>query len=695
MARYYDVIFDYGEFPINSGGTDPFPPDAITTSPYALMAVWRYRYPVTFSRTTGESISSGANGVTAATRLRDATLIVCDDLSQVSVSTTKGNHVGQMQATLLPSMNYLTEMFPGDWCAVWMVNDQKTLLSLIDRIKNNQPCNKFYDGLKFIGKLSSVRKKIVQNGAGVLRSIYTINAAAFSEFDAQIYFEPYLAANNVGISTTWLRQTGVDIVKTIESTQNGQGGIGINDVMPVFLEAFYGKGLPPNQSIQSTQGLPSSTNGPSSNTFIIPDPVANILGVTQGTKPNGQKGWNDICEVLIGIQKYQLSSGQLQAQTVTDLQNGKATSTGPQSIFTPDGVPNGSTTRRRITGFPLLGVFLPSAPQFNGQKTIWSIFQQFLNPVVNEMFTTLRVNPSGDVMPTLVIRQLPFNSGLISDLYRPKTIEVLNDSNSPKTSAGEANNTSHAKSVAAINSIDNIPPTQPPARQLTLTRMVEVPRWRIHPILIQSVDLGRSDSLRFNFVHVYGETGLQSQTRTGYIVRDPPIMDDIDIARSGLRPYMVTVNCAPSDTLNRKAGDWMYIIGDILMGQHLTLTGTMEVRGIQSPISVGDNIEFDDHIFHIETVTHSFQMSPDGKKFFGTSLALSHGVKGDQEVEGDDLALFTGTSQNDLQRFSAPASAEYSYSPNKPSDPSSAATVNGSLAGDYEPTNNGSNGNTA
>jgi len=676
MARYYDVLYDFGEFPQDSGGGDQFTPDSLTTSPYAIMAVYRYRYPVTFSRAQGASFATGSDATNASVQLRELTLIVCDDIQNLQVQFTKSNHISQLSATLLPGMNYLTEMFPGDWVMCWIVNNKDSLTSLIDRIKNNKACNKFYDGLKFIGKITSVRKNIQQQPSGVRHSSYQVNAAGFTEFDAQLYFEPYLAATNPNIVTQWLKQTGADIDNLIAS--NGQG-ISINKILPSLLDAFYGKGIPSNSGANADiQGMPNNQTGITANSFIIPAPVANALGISQGSKPNNQVGWNDICEVLQGIQKYQLSSASLQASIIVDLQNGKEGANGRSvaDIFTPDGVPDGSRLRRRETKDPLLGVFLPSPPQFTGQRTVWSIMQQYLNPTINEMYTCLRVNPAGDVLPTVVTRQLPFSSGLISDLYRPKFIKVAtaDDSDTERsTTSGESDTESTAP------------------HQLALTRFMELPRWRIHPILIQSVDLGRSDALRFNFVHVYGETGLQSQDRTSYIVRDPPVSDEIDISRSGLRPYMQSVNCAPTDTLNRKAGDWMYIISDIIMGQHLMLTGTMTTKGIQSPICPGDNIEFDGHVLHIEAVSHNFQMTGDGKKFFHTSLALSHGVKADQEPEYGDLSLFTGSTQEDLTRFDAHPASEYSFSPNQPSEPSSATTP----AGDYEPTDDGSNGTSA
>lgn len=76
----------------------------------------------------------------------------------------------------------------------------------------------------------------------------------------------------------------------------------------------------------------------------------------------------------------------------------------------------------------------------------------------------------------------------------------------------------------------------------------------------------------------------------------------------------------------------MHILSDILMGQHLTLTGTMTVVGIQSPICPGDNLEFDDTVLHIESVTHQYTSDDGGRTSFSTVLQLSHGLSVHQDT---------------------------------------------------------------
>jgi hypothetical protein len=653
--RYYDLLWGFGE---KDDAEEA--PSSIDTSPTAIIAVWRYRYPVTFSRAKQASFSKSASDITA---LRDEVLVIVEDVASVTVNSTKTNHISQMSATLKPGANYLTEIFPGDWAACWIVNSIAKANDLIARIRGGKACNGFDDGLKWMGRLAAPRVGLVQGARGARTSHYTINGGGFQEFDAGLYFEPYLASDSTGLASEWLQKTGLAIEQVMLRGDGGPNSqetvITATKAMPLFMDAFFGNGVPANQGFQDTPaGIPITKGLDNPNGFVIPAPVAAVLGVTTGTKSTGKVGWNDVCNLLYGVQKYQLgNSPQDSAFLVTsetEQGSSSATYSSAGQIFAPDGVSTDGSTRRLQCTDDLLGSFLPSAPQFDGQRTVWSVLEQYLNPAVNEMYTCLRAGPTGAVMPTLVVRQLPFTSGVLDETYRPRKI--------PPADLPKSAKAKKPKTPPLPNPIDA-------PRKLALTRFVEVPRWVVHPLLFKGGELGRSDSLRFNFIHVYGETGLADQNRAGYITRDPPIADDMDICRSGFRPYMSTVHCSPHDATSRRAGDWMYILSDILMGQHLTLTGTMQLVGIQSPICIGDNIEFDNHILHIEGLTHSYNVnSQTGIKTFRTNLALSHGLKIEQ-LDGSDFGMYSGTGPDDLRAYAGTTSRDYQVNPTEPSSP--------------------------
>lgn len=660
MSRVYDILVEHNESGLGDNAKDV---DSISTSPYAIIAVWRYKFPVTFSR---EKTASFTRNPLAATELRNDPLIIVDDLRNISVSCGKSNYIGQLQAGLHPGMNYFQEIFPGDHLACWMVNSQELAKELILKIERSEQCNNFLDGLKFVGRVSGLRKNINQNPGGIRTSSYNLTAASFTELDASIYFDPYLADAETRIGSSWLKTTGLKIDELLGSTGTGIGNqpgyVNADKILPVLFGAFYGLGIPRNYGTVTGPNVTAGLDDP--NAMIIPQPVGKILGVRNGSKPNGAFAYTDIVEFIHGIQQYS-SVGPDPQMTLQAKQT-----PGPRflnhtaaNIFTPDNINSSPNDRRRSTGYDLLASFLPQTAQFTGQRTVWSILQQYLNPAINEMYACLRPNAAGEIFPTIVIRQLPFNSGLISNTYTPKSPTVATEVPEPSDQKTGKKKNDEPKPKQELLTKDR-------PRQLTLTKFAEVPRWYAHPVLIRQLDVGRSDATRFNFVHITSDAGYSTGNQTNQLIRDPPVIDDLDMYRSGLRPYITSVSTSTQDIVNRKSGDWMYILSDILMGQHLTLNGQVQLLGVQAPICPGDNFEFDQHIFHIESVSHNFQIQMDGTKSFSTTLALSHGVRIDQ-LDGKDLSLYTGAAKDDLARYEAPVATDYTLSPTEPSNPES------------------------
>jgi len=56
--------------------------------------------------------------------------------------------------------------------------------------------------------------------------------------------------------------------------------------------------------------------------------------------------------------------------------------------------------------------------------------------------------------------------------------------------------------------------------------------------------------------------------------------------------------------------------------------------GIEEDICIGDNLELQNTVYHIESITHVGSMSADGKKTFRTTLTLVHGVDKRSSAKG-------------------------------------------------------------
>lgn len=587
----YECVSDYGAVP----GTD-----YVSQSANWLICVFRFRYPTTYSR-MGQS--SFTTNYPPGVEIRGKPLIITGDCLQLQVQSSKTQHVMQMAAILAPGTNYLAEIFPGDWVMAWMFVNNTDFQDVLTRLRGisaqgGVPLNGFRDGLKFVGRVASMRKSLDQAPNGHLSVRYGLNCVGFQEMDSQIFYDPLLADQTRALGLLW-GHLNADISKLIREDQSG---IDINKALPYVIDLMLGRGIPKGASHggrvgeQATAGnearVADDSNPNATFAYGIPTVVAQCLGV-QGTSPKGIIAFADILETTIGIQKYSSQSPAAQNQgPVAVLQQGPNADRAIATAFMPSNLRANGT--RRLTSLPLLGTVLPQAPQFTNVP-VWSVLHQYLNPAINEMFMCLRTNQDGNVVPTFVARQFPFTT----ERFDP-----------PALSSG-------ASDESTGLDLHNFLPT---------TRFLELPTWGIDPVLVNHVDIGRSDALRFNFIHVYGNSSQPGFDQT-QIIYNPPIRDDLDISRSGLRPYMQTAPVWVGDVINHDARKWMAVHSDFLMGQHMTLTGTLNSLGIQAPICIGDNVNWDGDVYHIESLSHSCSINESGQKIFNTVLALSHGMR--------------------------------------------------------------------
>lgn len=319
--------------------------------------------------------------------------------------------------------------------------------------------------------------------------------------------------------------------------------------------------------------------------YLVPKTVGLLLGFDPelASKAKDVFGYADILQTLIGVQKYAPNNPNDPDISVD---------------FFPILDVGNSVGSRWFTDLDLKGTFLPVESAFVN-RPLWQMIQQYNNSAINEMFTSLKATPMG-ILPTIIVRQIPFSSS-----------SIVADPEFP------------------------------------LTKFMNLPRWVLAPSLISSLDVGRDDTTHTNMVHVYGNADNyeNNQPLTTQMARNPPIFDDVDIARSGLRADMDSINCALYDQIEQPKF-WMKAIADFKFGSQYTLNGSVQCCGIQSPIAEGDNLEIEDIVYHIEEVTHQWGISPDGKKYFSTSMSLSNGMPKDQTGATEDFPRYPGFTNN-------------------------------------------------
>lgn len=518
---------------------------------------------LTFVRWENRDTLRNAN--VASTEVRDP-LVVENDCLSVTTTGSKGTLTPSMTATLvMTDVNYLTALAPGDFVIVNMLNWEQDAKRVAQKALDKQAINGPKDGFKGIFKIQGVRQiETTDPNTGTKIILFKINGFAFTEFNNTIYFNPYLIDPNQDQKNQLLFASFIG--KDWGNLINKKGLTNVQDIIAVLIQSFIGTGI---GSANDKSGLKTPNVH-----FFIPELVGRLLGVS------GAKAAKDIYIYLFGIQKY--ASGS--AQSIGSGAN-------------PAGI------KQRFKNFwytptECQGDTLLKAEYWNQVKT-WAILNQYTNAPLNEMYTAFRTDPSNKVMPTLVFRQMPFNT---EDFQGPANTKFLN-----------------------------------------------LPRWKVDPALIMDKDLGREEAARVNFVQYFGRSsvGQEGADIAQEIAQGNYVYDVKDVQRSGLRPYIVTTQFdEPTTTYkNYRSPGWAKVMGNILIGGHLKLNGTITCAGIVDPIAVGDNLELDNVVYHIEQITHSAAIvGPKGVRQFRSVINLSSGISMDSTAKGTRYAEMTNTS---------------------------------------------------
>lgn len=611
-AGTYNVLQDFG--------TDD--EGHVSTDAWWIIAVIRLAVPLTFSRASNSSIHKD---ISEGAKLRaEKPLVITDDCTSITIQNSKKNPHKTLSANLLQTdINYLVEILPGDHVLAWIVNNRTDHNRIISQIDEGKACNAFNDGLKFVGRVNSIGKTVHNDRSnGVRSSSYNLQCLGFKELQTHFFYDNALASHDATAEDmgTWLARMGIEFRSLFgESASKDNLKNNVNKIVPILLNLIVGKGPPdkPSASPTITEGVNATPQldatkevSEASYSYIIPAFVGQLLGKepSKASKPGAVMAYADILELQTGVHSY----------------SNKTNDT--FGVFTPDFDPVESTSHHRLSTIGMLGTWLPYMPSF-ANIPLWQVFHQYLNPTINELYTVLRVNPQGNVVPTIMMRQIPF------------TTEAFTGGSVPgvKVPGGII--------PAATNPQDDIP----------FTRFLDVPRWIIPPVCIDSVHLERSDDTRTNFVHIYGSSSLLTKGNVSVqqqIINNHPIRDDLDIQRSGMHPYMTTVECFVDSQIGTAPSTWMALVADWMIGSQLTLTGTINSIGIQSPICEGDNLEFDGVVYHIESVSHHASIQS-GYKSWSTNLTLTNGMRA-VDLGGDQSAtvpIYPGLKSTDNLQY--------------------------------------------
>lgn len=550
-----------GEFDFSSGVVSQSTPDAV-------IRVFPYKERVT----RGRNLSS-------AQAMAIGPVVELDPVcTNIEISYNKRSHIGQFAGTFIDADNQLLQLIaPGDWMMVWMGPKQYMDMVRVN-VKNEEQANYFHSGLKFVGKVTSVRRVVTVQPNGMVMRRVSITGAAFAEFDTAVYFNPALISED---------QLGImfsrSLSSSIESFIANNGVLSTSFAIPTFISLFLGGGAGGTYNKQLKKQISPNTS------FWAPSVIGKLLNRNMGSNAK-HFSYADMLTRMYGLHKYSVNKAAAS--------NAEPDFKGFLPILN-----SYESDNTYWTPYGLMGKFAPQLTPWTGVP-IWGILSQFLNPAVNEMYTTLRMSPTGDITPHFILRQIPFNT--------PEFAE----------------------------------------RGTMATSFLNLPRWRPQKQQVVGFDVGTSEALRNNFAYVRGQPVYRSYMEDAADVATiQPQSDYWDIARSGLCPLLGTVaselsvigtgaGSAVETEVKDQQGNvtkklvikgnpnsyYTAIAADRGFGSHLKFTGSMNLKGVLEPVAVGDNLEYEGVVYHVEQIAHSLSVAPNGMKSFNTRLSLSNGV---------------------------------------------------------------------
>jgi hypothetical protein len=507
-------------------------------------------YVLTFTRW---SVRDSKNYTTLDAMTVRNPLVVVNDAVTINVTSNKNSPQHNFSCTLKQGdLNYMTAIHPGDFVIVNMVNSETKAMEIRDRAIRKQPINKRDDGFKGLFKIADVRMQLATAPNGMKQYVVSVTGRAFDEFSNVLYFNPAYSnrENNSFIDNNFKNWRDLILKKDQNNVQN---------LIKEAVKRTIGVGAKVLSKDAPLNQIP---------VYKVPGIVCDLLNKKQEKDPHMSK----INNYYLGLWSFTGSTPNSKAPFEKGFTN----------FFQSDGKEKDNWYK---TNSPLSGTRQITLQDFSN-VSVWSLIQDYSNPVINETYTCFRVAEDGYVYPSFIARQKPFNT--------------------PK----------YKKNQYAMKH----------------TQFLDMPRWKIDPDLIYQISLGRSDAARINFVQIFTRNlaindslNQATQIEIGNFVEDKK-----DIERHGRKPFIKNCNYDyPLDGTDKPeylGKKYANLVADWVMNGHLKMNGSISCAGIEKPICIGDNLEFDRIVYHIESVQHQMTIAPNGAKKFVTNMSLSMGI---------------------------------------------------------------------
>jgi hypothetical protein len=235
-------------------------------------------------------------------------------------------------------------------------------------------------------------------------------------------------------------------------------------------------------------------------------------------------------------------------------------------------------------------------------QTLWGLFQEWCNPLLNEYFVDFDNISSGDEEMEAVIRERPF-----------------------------------------INSTDMFDSPWFKLKRHTL------PHW-----LIETYDVGRGGHDRFNIFEIVATYGLDNTSEQSALIS--PMFNAESISTHGIRPFQQETKYISSggqgDWIEEVKG-WMALLVDWYGPNPYFLNGSVGIGTMFPEIKIGQRLRIDvgeersSETYYVEGLTHQWRFGPTGARGQST-FNVTRGIIGD---DGDAVQMIRDVSNKFTEAY--------------------------------------------
>jgi hypothetical protein len=496
-----------------------------------------------------EPASSYTSSLSDAMKVKKP-IVIQNDCVSVTITRSKSSFIKTANLSLkISDIYFQNAVATGDRVFIWMSNHQEDMDEIAGRLNGNLggSLNDWSSGLKFEGRIVNIGSMDEMSINGQRTLVQSISCQSFVELSSSLY-HTYLQRGALDLFTS--TPSGINSVtngQVVEQKFNDQAlRSALGNAALHFFDIFQtGQMQTPDQIISNliilTMGIPNDKQsiniiaGTSKQTALgtpndairVPREVTTILG-----KPKANYLW-EIYNVYLGRQRYGNRGGSIWEQFSPEIDETKIDPNSPKDnvfYFSP---------------YRLKGV-VPYIPPAWNNTPIWSVWNQYLHPLLNEMYTCLRINRHNQILPSVIVREQPWSTGLFNYLQNGLPMKDVQTSTN-ETDQNNKKTKTKKKGIPPRKII--LKNTEPMLTEnLSRTFFHNLPRWVIDPSMLRSVDLSCSEGDRLNFVQVFSKMagyealGADPQSteslKHGQLNAGNFVIDQKDIQRHGLKAFV-------------------------------------------------------------------------------------------------------------------------------------------------------------